>query len=211
MDQHVLQALANPTRIRILKSLEEGSKTYTDLMRGLGLDLDRDRGKFTYHLNLLKQTSLIEEEDGLYQLTDRGRTSLVASEMPGPAETGIPPGAESDISTASGLALAAMLVAAILGLFGLSILSFFIVPVRFFFPTIWIGAAMAVAFPILIYFAVYRRLKEARVEEVLTPALVLGILTLVLAGVIPGILLFIAYVKAKDALAKIQAAGEPQA
>ncbi len=204
MDERTLHALANPIRIRILKSLRQGSKTYSDIMRVLELDLERDRGKFTYHLNLLREAKVIEEEGGLYHLTNLGGRALAASEMPESNREGIPPGAKSDIDTARGLTLAAMLVVGVLGFLVLSFMSIFFVPVRSFFLAILVGAAIAALFPLLIYFLVYRPLKEERVEDALTPALALGILTLIFAGIIPGIILLVAYVKAKDAQSKIQ-------
>ena len=61
----------------------------------------------------------------------------------------------------------------------------------------------AVVFLLLTYFLVYKPLKHEQVERALTPALVLGIIALVFGGVIVGILLIVAYVKAKDAHTKI--------
>ncbi|MFQ5837894.1 MAG: hypothetical protein ACE5HJ_03835 [Thermoplasmata archaeon] len=58
-------------------------------------------------------------------------------------------------------------------------------------------------FLLLTYFLVYKRLSEGRVEETLMPALVIGVFSLFLGGLIPGILLIIAYVKAKDGHNKI--------
>jgi hypothetical protein len=58
-------------------------------------------------------------------------------------------------------------------------------------------------FLLLTYFLVYVRLREGRVEKALAPALILGILNVILGGLISGILLIIAYVKAKDAHTKI--------
>lgn len=201
MDQEILQALANPTRVRILRLLQQGSKTYSDIMRVLGLDLDRDRGKFSYHLNLLKQTKLIEEEGGLYRLTDQGRTALAASEITESMRDGIPPGAKSDIDTARRLTLAAVLVAGVLGFLVFSLGALFVRPVVFTF--ILVGGGIALIFPLLIYLLVYRPLGEGRVEDALTPALVLAILALLFAGIVPGILLLVVYVKAKDARTKI--------
>ncbi len=203
MDGQILQALANPLRIRILKSLQEGTKSYSDIMRVLGLDLERDRGKFTYHLNLLKQAKLIREEGGLYQLTDQGGTALAALEMPEPRRGEIPPEAQSDLDTAIGLTLAAMIVGGVLSLLFFFFVAFFFVPVGFFLLAILISGGLTALFLRFFYVLVYRPLKDGRVEEALTPALVLGILALLFAGIIPGILLILAYLKAKDAQTKI--------
>ncbi len=66
-----------------------------------------------------------------------------------------------------------------------------------------VAGIAGVLFLLLTYFLVYKRLKDEQVERALTPALVLGIITLVLVGVISGILLIVAYMKAKDAHTKI--------
>ncbi len=66
-----------------------------------------------------------------------------------------------------------------------------------------VAGIVGVVFLLLTYFLVYKRLKDEQVQRALTPALVLGIITLVLVGVISGILLIVAYVKAKDAHTKI--------
>ncbi len=66
-----------------------------------------------------------------------------------------------------------------------------------------VAGIFAVVFLLLTYFLVYKPLKHEQVERALTPALVLGIIALVFGGVIVGILLIVAYVKAKDAHTKI--------
>ncbi len=205
MDRQILQALANPLRIRILKSLQPGPESYSDIMRVVGLDLERDRGKFTYHLNLLREANLISEEGGLYRLTDQGGTALAALEMTEPMRGEIPPEAKSDLDTAIGLTLAAMLMAGILSFLVFFFVAFFFVPVGFFLLAILFSVGFTVLVLRFFYVLVYRPLKEGRVEEALTPALVLGILGLFFAGLIPGILLILAYVKAKDAQTKILA------
>ena len=50
------------------------------------------------------------------------------------------------------------------------------------------------------YFLIYKRLREEKVREAKTPTLVLGIIQLIFGGLIPGILLIVAYVKIKDSL-----------
>ncbi len=66
-----------------------------------------------------------------------------------------------------------------------------------------VAGIFAVFFLLLTTFLVYKPLKHEQVERALTPALVLGIIALVFGGVIVGILLVIAYAKAKDAHTKI--------
>ena len=50
------------------------------------------------------------------------------------------------------------------------------------------------------YFLIYKKLKEERVREAETPSLVLGIIQLIFGGLIPGILLIVAYVKIRDSV-----------
>ena len=50
------------------------------------------------------------------------------------------------------------------------------------------------------YFLVYLPLKNNKLEEAEAPTLALGIIELLFGGIIPGILLLIAYVKIGDAL-----------
>ncbi len=83
MDKRILKALSNEHRVRLLRVLEEGPKTYSDLMVHLRFDPERDRGKFTYHLNLLREAGLIQQQDGFYRLSKSGLTvmeTLEASE-----------------------------------------------------------------------------------------------------------------------------------
>ncbi len=98
-----------------------------------------------------------------------------------------------------------MLVAGVLSFLVFFFVAFFFVPVGFFLLAILVSVGFTVLVLRFPYVLVYRPLKDGRVEEALTPALVLGILALLFAGIIPGILLIIAYVKAKDAQTKILA------
>lgn len=61
----------------------------------------------------------------------------------------------------------------------------------FIFGLVWI---------LLDYFLVYKKLERELVRDAETPSLVLGILQLIFGGVIPGILLIIAYVKIRDSI-----------
>lgn len=55
---------------------------------------------------------------------------------------------------------------------------------------------------LLDYFLVYKKLADERVTEARDPALVLGIIQLIFGGLIPGILLIIAYIKISDSLGR---------
>ena len=64
------------------------------------------------------------------------------------------------------------------------------------------GFAIGFIWILLEYFLVYKKLSEERVTEAETPALVLGVITLLFGGIITGILLIIAYVKIRDSIAR---------
>ncbi len=144
----------------------------------------------------------------------------------------IPPEARSDLDTAKTLTLVAMIFQAIFLVIGIIVMLFLLAAIFIALPTfgaapvssdittyqaqqqlavfallpllIFTGFGfIPVIFLLLTYFLIYKRLSEGRVEEALTPALVIGILSLILGGVISGILLIIAYVKANDAHNKI--------
>jgi membrane-bound ClpP family serine protease len=91
---------------------------------------------------------------------------------------------DHDADSAKTLIIIAMVVQLIIALLG--ILSVFLL-VGF----LWL---------ILDYFLLYKPLTEKRVSDVETPCLVLGIIQIILGGIIPGILLIIAYTKIKDSL-----------
>jgi DNA-binding transcriptional ArsR family regulator len=74
------KVLGNETRLHILKELEGKTLTYTDLMKNLGMDVESDRGKFTYHLNVLKDSGLVKQEDDMYRITEQGEAALVSGE-----------------------------------------------------------------------------------------------------------------------------------
>ena len=63
-----------------------------------------------------------------------------------------------------------------------------------------VALAIGILWIALDYFLIYKRLKEERVREAETPSLVLGIIQLIFGGLIPGILLIVAYVKIRDSL-----------
>lgn len=65
-----------------------------------------------------------------------------------------------------------------------------------------IGFAIGIVWLLLEYFLIYKKLAEEKVAEAETPAIVLGIITLLFGGVITGILLIVAYVKIRDSRAR---------
>jgi DNA-binding transcriptional ArsR family regulator len=78
----VLESVASPIRLRILKSLAGRKLSYTELVKTVGLDRDRDAGKFSYHLKKLITCGLVEVESstGKYALSSRGAGILSALE-----------------------------------------------------------------------------------------------------------------------------------
>ena len=125
---------------------------------------------------------------------------------------------DSDASTAKTLTLVVIILQAVffvIGIFEVIALVAFLMVVPTVTPTnaipsldvsgiiaIVFSAALAIGilWIALDYFLVYKRLKEEKVREAKTPTLVLGIIQLILGGLIPGILLIVAYVKIKDSL-----------
>ncbi len=69
------------------------------------------------------------------------------------------------------------------------------------------GFLVGILWILLDYFLIYKKVKEEKVREAETPALVLGILQLIFGGFIPGILLIVAYVELKDS--KVSTPGTP--
>ncbi len=100
---------------------------------------------------------------------------------------------DRDAETAKTLVLVAMIFQIIFIAIGL----FFFV---FLLGVLWL---------ILDYVLVYSKISEGRLNEAETPCLVLAILQLILGGVIPGILMIIAYVKIKDAIRSRMPAPSP--
>ena len=131
--------------------------------------------------------------------------NLKQSASPLPASSGL----DSDASTAKTLTLVAILLQLVFfvvgifvasfvllvaaGVFGLSIFAFIFV-IGFLVSVIWIA---------LDYFLIYKNLESpVTVPRARTPAIVLGIVQLIVGGLIPGILLIIAYVKIGDSMRK---------
>jgi hypothetical protein len=63
-----------------------------------------------------------------------------------------------------------------------------------------VALAIGILWILLDYFLIYKRLKEERVKEAETPAIVLGVIQLIFGGLIPGILLIVAWIKIKDSV-----------
>ena len=76
--QQILESLASPIRLRILKSLAYQKLGYSELARAVGMDRDRDAGKFSYHLKRLLESSLVEVDSGSgkYVLSQKGAIVL---------------------------------------------------------------------------------------------------------------------------------------
>ena len=124
---------------------------------------------------------------------------------------------DSDASTAKTLALVAIILQAVFFVIGIfeiiglaTLLTITTVPPTsttlplgaFGIIAIVFAAALAIGilWIALDYFLIYKKLKEERVREAETPSLVLGIIQLIFGGLIPGILLIVAYVKISDSL-----------
>jgi hypothetical protein len=70
-----------------------------------------------------------------------------------------------------------------------------------FFTVFAIGFVISIIWIALDYFLVYRNLGSAiTIPNARTPALVLGIIQLIFGGLIPGILLIVAYLKIGDSV-----------
>ncbi|MCL4333811.1 MAG: hypothetical protein M1290_05605 [Candidatus Thermoplasmatota archaeon] len=60
--------------------------------------------------------------------------------------------------------------------------------------------AIGILWIALDYFLIYKRLKEERVREAETPSIVLRIIQMIFGGLIPGILLIVAWIKIRDSV-----------
>ncbi len=79
----ILEALASPIRIEMLKQLSKHDMNYTELIRSVGMNPQKDAGKFSYHLKKLLSSELIKinEKTKLYELSHSGRTMLEVIEQ----------------------------------------------------------------------------------------------------------------------------------
>ena len=74
--RNLLRSLSHPLRRDIVRSLEHGSGSYSTLMVACGLDPNHDSGLFSYHLNELINSRIVQRRTDRYQLTDLGRQAL---------------------------------------------------------------------------------------------------------------------------------------
>ncbi|MCS7133337.1 MAG: helix-turn-helix domain-containing protein [Candidatus Caldarchaeum sp.] len=73
-EMKIFKSLSSPSRIAILRSLENQPMNYTELMRVAGMDKRTGSGKFAHHLKTLFAAGLVRvnEESKLYELTPKG-------------------------------------------------------------------------------------------------------------------------------------------
>ena len=117
---------------------------------------------------------------------------------------------DSDASAAKSLALATVILEAVFFAIGVLILVVAIVATAISGVSLGTMGIVAIVFTILFaiglmwllldYYMVYKPLAQERVADAETSSLVLGILQLIFGGIIPGILLIIAYAKIRDSL-----------
>jgi len=74
----ILDSIASPTRLKMLKSLAQRKLGYSELAKAIGMNRDKDAGKFSYHLKKLLSNGLIEVDSsiGKYTLSRRGTLIL---------------------------------------------------------------------------------------------------------------------------------------
>ena len=70
---HIFEAISHPTRVKILKLVDEKELSFSALKRELGLE---SSGQLQHHLQKLSGFVTIEQERGCYGLTRRGRLAL---------------------------------------------------------------------------------------------------------------------------------------
>jgi DNA-binding transcriptional ArsR family regulator len=73
----LFNALANILRLKIVKLLHDnGSLSYSTIMEQLNLDVNKDSGKFAYHLQTLRRAKLVtvDRHTKTYRLTSIGKT-----------------------------------------------------------------------------------------------------------------------------------------
>ncbi len=68
-----LSALANPLRRHILRRLDEGPTSFTEVMRAAGID---DSPKLSFHLRTLQEDGLISHAGESYQLSPNGQEAV---------------------------------------------------------------------------------------------------------------------------------------
>jgi len=74
----ILEALAFPARLAILRTLSQQAMNYTELMRSVGMTRQRDAGRFSYHLKKVIAAELVRvnEKSKLYELSKKGHAAL---------------------------------------------------------------------------------------------------------------------------------------
>ncbi len=116
---------------------------------------------------------------------------------------------DPDAQTARTLTLVAIILQAVFIAFGILVAFVFFAPLgrvpSFFFGILFFGIVtgaflLGVLWTVLDYVLIYDRLRRGEVAQSESSALILGILQLVLGGLIPGLLLIIAWVKIRDSL-----------
>jgi CheY-like chemotaxis protein/DNA-binding HxlR family transcriptional regulator len=68
-----LGALANPLRRHILRRLDEGPTSFTEVMRAAGID---DSPKLSFHLRTLQEDGLIGHSGEMYHLSENGKEAV---------------------------------------------------------------------------------------------------------------------------------------
>jgi len=74
----ILDSIASPTRLKMLRSLAQRKLGYSELAKAIGMNRDKDAGKFSYHLKKLLSSGLIEVDTsiGKYTLSTKGALVL---------------------------------------------------------------------------------------------------------------------------------------
>lgn len=74
----ILDSIASPIRLKMLKSLVQKKLGYSELAKAVGMNRDKDAGKFSYHLKKLLSSGLIEVDTsvGKYALSNKGALIL---------------------------------------------------------------------------------------------------------------------------------------
>ena len=74
----VLDAAANPTRLRILQTLRDEPRTFTEIALAMGLDIAADSGLLGFHLRSLTDQGLVSKSRHTYSITKLGKSLLSA-------------------------------------------------------------------------------------------------------------------------------------
>jgi len=94
---------SNPTRRRILHSLKNGERSFSDLMRSVSMDPEHDTGPFLFHIHKLEEMGLVAGKNGRYSLVGRGEEvseniSFVGKRLKGVEEVSVK-GLEIDLES----------------------------------------------------------------------------------------------------------------